>query len=115
MFIATVKRDPSVTPMKKSMIPWHVFRAALKVQTGFLLESWLGRWRFTDEGVYLIGQQRSTTDLRVSVILDEQERSITGNDKSQFGALLRRQYPPTEPNRLMGTNPPIRGHSFREL
>ncbi len=43
------------TPMKKPLIPWHVFREAIAGQDPMLLESWLDRWGFTDDGVVLIG------------------------------------------------------------
>jgi hypothetical protein len=41
--------------MKKSVIPWHVFREALEGQDPEVLEQWLGRWGFTNDGVVLIG------------------------------------------------------------
>lgn len=41
--------------MKKSLIPWHVFREALEVQDPQVLDRWLGRWGFTNDGVVLIG------------------------------------------------------------
>ena len=41
--------------MKKSLIPWHVFREALESQNPEALERWLGRWGFTNDGVILIG------------------------------------------------------------
>ncbi len=41
--------------MKKSLIPWHVFRAAIAGQDPGLLEFWLNRWGFTNDGVVLIG------------------------------------------------------------
>jgi len=37
--------------MELSLIPWRVFFAALKDQQRGVLEMWLGRWRFTNEGV----------------------------------------------------------------
>lgn len=40
--------------MKKSLIPWHVFREAIAGQDPGLLESWLNRWGFTNDGVVLI-------------------------------------------------------------
>ncbi len=40
--------------MKKSLIPWHVFREALATQEPCALLSWLRRWEFMDEGVVLI-------------------------------------------------------------
>jgi len=41
--------------MKKSLIPWHVFLEAIAGQDPGLLESWLNRWGFTNDGVVLIG------------------------------------------------------------
>jgi hypothetical protein len=41
--------------MKKSIIPWHVFREAFEGQDPEVLERWLGRWGFTNDGVVLIG------------------------------------------------------------
>lgn len=115
MFVAIVKRDLSIKRMKKSMITWHVFRAALKVQTANLLESWLGRWWFADAGVYSIDQDSSSIDLRVSAIRREQGTRIPRFGNSQISGGLGQQNPPAEPSRLMGTNRPTRGHSFREL
>jgi hypothetical protein len=43
--------------MKRSLIPWHVFREAIAGQEPATLESWLDRWGFTDNGVILIGAQ----------------------------------------------------------
>lgn len=40
--------------MKKLLIPWHVFRAALEGQDSEALEHWLDHWGFTNEGVALI-------------------------------------------------------------
>jgi hypothetical protein len=40
--------------MKKSLIPWHVFLDAIAAQAPGLLESWLNRWGFTNDGVVLI-------------------------------------------------------------
>ena len=41
--------------MKRTVIPWPIFREALEDQDAEVLEHWLGRWGFTDEGVVLIG------------------------------------------------------------
>jgi hypothetical protein len=40
--------------MKKSLIPWHVFLEAIVGQDPGLLESWLHRWGFTNDGVVLV-------------------------------------------------------------
>ena len=40
--------------MKKSLIPWHVFREALEGQGREVLEQWLDHWGFTNDGVVLI-------------------------------------------------------------
>ena len=37
--------------MDLSVIPWRIFFEALKDQQRSVLEMWLGRWRFTNEGV----------------------------------------------------------------
>ena len=37
--------------MELSIIPWRVFFEALKDQQRSVVEMWLGRWRFTNEGV----------------------------------------------------------------
>ena len=39
--------------MKISLIPWHVFLDALKMQQPNTLENWLRRWLFTNEGVIM--------------------------------------------------------------
>jgi len=44
--------------MKKLLIPLHVFREAIAGQDPMLLESWLDRWGFTDDGVVLISAGR---------------------------------------------------------
>jgi hypothetical protein len=41
--------------MRRSLIPWHVFREALECQRAAGLENWLARWGFTNDGVVLIG------------------------------------------------------------
>ena len=41
--------------MKTSLIPWHIFREALESQDAEVIENWLGRWGFTNDGVVLIG------------------------------------------------------------
>jgi hypothetical protein len=41
--------------MKRPLIPWHIFRESIAEQDPGLLELWLDRWGFTDEGVVLIG------------------------------------------------------------
>jgi len=43
--------------MKKSLIPRHLFREGLTKQAPGLLESWLDRWGFTNDGVVLIGTE----------------------------------------------------------
>lgn len=37
--------------MELSIIPWRVFLEALKDQQRSVVEMWLGRWRFTNDGV----------------------------------------------------------------
>jgi hypothetical protein len=37
--------------MELSIIPWRVFFEALKDQQRSVVEMWLARWRFTNEGV----------------------------------------------------------------
>jgi len=37
--------------MDLSIIPWRVFFEALKDQQRSVVEMWLARWRFTNEGV----------------------------------------------------------------
>jgi hypothetical protein len=50
--------------MKKSLIPWHIFREALEGQNPEALEHWLGRWGFSNDGVVLIGADiRSVSQL----------------------------------------------------
>ncbi len=41
--------------MRKSLIPWHVFRDAIAGQDPAVLGPWLNRWGFTNDGVVLIG------------------------------------------------------------
>jgi hypothetical protein len=41
--------------MKRPLIPWHLFREALESQQAEVLDNWLGRWGFTNDGVILIG------------------------------------------------------------
>jgi hypothetical protein len=40
--------------MRRSLIPWHIFRDALESQNGESLQDWLERWGFTNDGVVLI-------------------------------------------------------------
>jgi hypothetical protein len=44
-------RSPRSVAMKKLLIPWQVFRDALKEQEPNNLDRWLRRWLFTDEGI----------------------------------------------------------------
>lgn len=37
--------------MQVATIPWPIFFEALKDQQRSVVEMWLGRWRFTNEGV----------------------------------------------------------------
>jgi hypothetical protein len=39
--------------MKSSLIPWHVFLDATKEQPPSLMENWLRRWLFTNDGVVM--------------------------------------------------------------
>ena len=41
--------------MKKIFIPWQLFRQTLSLRTKDNLESWLSRWRYSDDGAILIG------------------------------------------------------------
>jgi len=41
--------------MKKIFIPWQLFRQTLILRTQDHLESWLSRWRYSDDGAILIG------------------------------------------------------------
>ena len=67
--------------MKKSLIPWHVFRESLEGQNPKILEDWLGRWGFTDDGVVLIG-----VDLRSASQLLSFERHESGPDALALNA-----------------------------
>lgn len=58
-FTLPSSRLPSGKHMKKSLIPWHVFREAVAIQDPWALDSWLRRWGFTDEGVVLVSNQIS--------------------------------------------------------
>jgi hypothetical protein len=44
--------------VKISLIPWHVFIEALKKQQPALLELWLSRWLFTNDGVLISRARR---------------------------------------------------------
>lgn len=39
--------------MQSSMIPWHIFMVALANQRPAKVKHWLGRWRFTNDGVFM--------------------------------------------------------------
>jgi len=45
--------------MQFSLIPWHVFVEALRQQQPGAIESWLRRWLFTNEGVFLSATKKS--------------------------------------------------------
>jgi hypothetical protein len=45
-------------PMKRSVIPWHVFVEAVKNQDPAASEAWLERWRFEDSGVWVGASSR---------------------------------------------------------
>jgi hypothetical protein len=61
--------------MKKSLIPWHIFRDALESQDADALEHWLDHWGFTNDGVVLISM-----DTRSGSPLLSFERRENGSD-----------------------------------
>ena len=46
--------------MQSSMIPWHIFMSALAKQRGAKVKHWLGRWRFTNDGVFIAHEATDT-------------------------------------------------------
>ena len=44
---------------QKSIIPWHVFMDALAKQGCTNVKSWLQRWRFTNDGVFMLHEMMS--------------------------------------------------------
>ena len=61
--------------MTISMIPWHVFLDALKIQNPAIVETWLRRWLFTNDGVLLTHAKKVNVSVAadhiVSTIRDE--------------------------------------------
>ena len=39
--------------MQTSIIPWHIFLNALAKQRRSKVKVWLGRWRFSNDGVFM--------------------------------------------------------------
>jgi hypothetical protein len=115
MLVAIVKLNSTALRMRKPLITWRLFRAALRAQSSDGVELWLERWWFSDEGVCLIDQQSSYTETGMSAIGGERGINIARDGKFQDAGHPGKDNPPVEPSRLLGTNPPIRGHSFREL
>ena len=46
--------------MQSSMIPWHIFMSALAKQRRSKVRLWLGRWRFTNDGVFIAHEAINT-------------------------------------------------------
>ncbi|MSP38441.1 MAG: hypothetical protein EXR70_08130 [Deltaproteobacteria bacterium] len=47
--------------MNSARIPWHIFLDALADQRRSKLESWLVRWSFGNEGVYIANRKNSVS------------------------------------------------------
>lgn len=69
-----VRRVKIPDSMKRPLIPWHVFHEAIAEQDPALLESWLDRWGFTDDGVVLIGVEACSRALALP-LTDSANRS----------------------------------------
>jgi hypothetical protein len=52
---------PRSGTMEISIIPWEIFRDALKKQQPRTLDAWLRHWLFANEGVILADQQATVT------------------------------------------------------
>lgn len=62
--------------LQRSIIPWHVFMDALAKQPRSDIKDWLQRWRFTNDGVFMIHEMmRRRYDFPVS------GNSILNSDK----------------------------------
>jgi hypothetical protein len=64
--------------MRRSLIPWHVFRTAVEDQPPIMREAWLRRWLFTNEGVIMAHQK------------DEAQQAIGNNIEAQPRRLLQK-------------------------
>jgi hypothetical protein len=54
--------------MSREIIPWRIFEEVLKNQPRARFHEWLGRWRFTDAGVFALAAPTQQEDaLRRSV------------------------------------------------
>ncbi len=74
--------------MKKTLIPWHVFHEAIAGQDPALLESWLNRWGFTNDGVVLIGA-RTHSQAPVLPLRDSENRRSGVSPSAIQSSILR--------------------------
>jgi hypothetical protein len=74
--------------MKKTLIPWRVFRDALQGQHYGVLETWLARWGFTNDGVVLL---EAEDRLRESVHQLSQDQQDDANLQDRIAVSLVKQ------------------------
>ncbi len=60
--------------MKTSLIPWHVFLDATKEQPPSLMENWLRRWLFTNDGVVIAHSQGASESAIAFLTADAEEK-----------------------------------------
>jgi hypothetical protein len=61
--------------MRRTLIPWHLFRQALHIQVPHDLENWL-TWRFADEGVAILQDESGIQDVIQLLFPDEKDKVI---------------------------------------
>ena len=63
--------------MKRSLIPWRVFREALNAQlTARDLENWLAFWCFGDDGVAILQDETGIKEIIALLFPDEKAELI---------------------------------------
>ena len=63
--------------VKRTLIPWHVFRQALNAQSMTRdLENWLAFWRFGDAGVAILQDETGIEDVIRLLFSDEKGEVI---------------------------------------
>lgn len=83
--------------MKNSLIPWHVFREALESQEAEVLDHWLDRWGFTNDGVVLIGadiRSQPQRSFESQQLAHEAPETSTGLSLQDLVELLTRDLSP---------------------
>jgi hypothetical protein len=61
--------------MLAPLIPWHVFFRSLRTRKSKQVETWLGRWAFSDAGAALVDSSATREATRLSI--EEKQKRAT--------------------------------------